>query len=99
MDRGPGEVIGSMRIEINTGYSCYLTAARRRRGRFFMDLGPGQWLADRDKHWVQLVFDNGSSSPGAVFFLVDLDPGAAVCCMRNADRNKHWVQLPKIQLG
>ena len=32
-----------MGIEINTGYSCYLSAARRRRGRFFLllDLGPG----------------------------------------------------------
>ena len=32
-----------MGIEINTGYSCYLSAACRRRGRFFLllDLGPG----------------------------------------------------------
>ena len=32
-----------MGIEINTGYSCYLSAARRRRGQFFLllDLGPG----------------------------------------------------------
>ena len=36
----------------------------------------------RDKHWVQLPFDSGSSSLGAVFFLVDLGPGAAVGGMR-----------------
>ena len=32
-----------MRLEINTGYSCYLTAACRCRGRFFppLDLVPG----------------------------------------------------------
>ena len=32
-----------MGIEIKTGYSCYLSAARRRRGRFFLllDLGLG----------------------------------------------------------
>ena len=31
------------RLEINTGYSCYLTAACRRRGVFFLlvNLGPG----------------------------------------------------------
>ena len=33
-------------IEINTGYSCDLAAAGRRRGQFFLllDLGPGQRL-------------------------------------------------------
>ena len=32
-----------MGIEINTGYTCDLAAARRRRGHFFLllDLGPG----------------------------------------------------------
>ena len=40
---GPGAAACGMEIEINTGYSCYLSAARRRRGRFFLllDLGPG----------------------------------------------------------
>ena len=43
MDLGPGAAVGGMRLEINTGYSCYLTAARRRLGCFFslVDLGPG----------------------------------------------------------
>ena len=35
VDLGPGAAVGGMWIEINTGYSCYLTAARRRRGHFF----------------------------------------------------------------
>ena len=37
---------------------------------------------DRDKHWVQLLFDSGSSSPGGICFLVDLGPGTAVSGMR-----------------
>ena len=43
LDLGPGAAAFGMRIEINTGCSCYLSAARRRRGRFFLllDLGPG----------------------------------------------------------
>ena len=42
LDLGPGAAACGMGIEINTGYSCYLSAARRRRGRFFLllDLGP-----------------------------------------------------------
>ena len=28
VDLGPGAAVGGMRIEINTGYSCYLTADR-----------------------------------------------------------------------
>ena len=32
---------------------------------------------DRDKHWAQLLFISGSSSPGAVFLQLDLGPGAA----------------------
>ena len=48
----------SQKIEINTGNSCYLSAARRRRGRFFSPIGSGPggsglWNGDRDKHWVQ----------------------------------------------
>ena len=35
VDLGPGAAVGAMRLEINTGYSCYLTAARHRRWRFF----------------------------------------------------------------
>ena len=55
------------RIEINTGYSCNSTAARRRRGHFFSPIGSGPrgsglWNGDRDKHWVQLLFISGSSS-------------------------------------
>ena len=30
---GPGAAVGGVRLEINTRYSCYLTAARRRRER------------------------------------------------------------------
>ena len=43
VDPCPGAAVGGMRIEINTGYSCYLTAARRPWGRFFIlvNLGPG----------------------------------------------------------
>ena len=57
----------SQKIEINTGNSCYLSAARRRRGRFFSPIGSGPggsglWNGDRDKHWVQLLFINSSSS-------------------------------------
>ena len=69
----------------NSGY--YLSAARRRRGRFFFPIGSGPrgsglWNGDRDKHWVQLQFNSGSSSPGVVFFLLlDLGPGAAACGM------------------
>ena len=52
--------------------SCYLTAARRPRGRFFSSgsgpRGSGWWNGDRDKHWVQLLFISGSSSLGALFF-------------------------------
>ena len=50
--------------------SCYLTAARRRRGRYFFFLwiwARGQPHAARDKHWVQLLFDSSSSSPWAFF--------------------------------
>ena len=55
------------------GNSCYLSAARRRRGRFFSPIGSGPrgsglWNGDRNKHWKQLLFISGSSSPGAVFF-------------------------------
>ena len=55
------------------GNSCYLSAARRRRGRFFSPIGSGPrgsglWNGDRDKHWEQLLFISGPSSPGAVFF-------------------------------
>ena len=51
----------SQKIEINTGNSCYLSAARRRRGRFFSPIGSGPggsglWNGDRDKHWVQFEF-------------------------------------------
>ena len=35
VDLGPGAAVSGMRIEINTAYSCYLTAARRRQGQFF----------------------------------------------------------------
>ena len=43
MDLGLGAAVGDMWIEINTRYSCYLTAARRRRGGFLFlaDLGLG----------------------------------------------------------
>ena len=43
MDLGQGAAVGGMRLEINTGYSCYLTVARRPWGRFFslVNLGPG----------------------------------------------------------
>ena len=55
LDLGPGAAAGGMGIEINTGYSCYLSAARRRRGRFFSPVGSGPggsgwWNGDRDKH-------------------------------------------------
>ena len=73
LDLGPGAAACGMGIEINTGNSCYLSAARRRRGRFFSPIGSGPrgsgwWNGDRDKHWEQLLFISGSSSPGAVFF-------------------------------
>ena len=50
-----------MGIEINTGYSCYLSAARRRQGQFFSPIGSGPrgsglWNGDRAKHWVHLPF-------------------------------------------
>ena len=44
------------------------------------------------KHWVQLLFDSGSSSPGAVFvFSSGSGPGGSG--KWHADRDKHWVQL------
>ena len=43
------------------------------------------------KHWVQLLFDSGSSSPGADFFLSGSGPRGSG--WRNADRDKHWLQL------
>ena len=59
-DLGPGAAAGGMGIEINTGYTCYLSVARRRRGRFFSPIGSGPggsgwWNGIRDKHWVQLL--------------------------------------------
>ena len=45
LDLGPGAAACGMGIEINTGYSCYLSAARRRRGRFFSLIGSGPWAA------------------------------------------------------
>ena len=45
-------------------------------------LGSGWGHAERDKHWVQLPFDSGSSSPWAFFFLVDPGLGAPVGGMR-----------------
>ena len=73
LDLGLGAAACEMGIEINTGYSCNLTAARRRRGRFFSPIGSGPrgsglWNGDRDKHWEQLLFISGPSSPGAFFF-------------------------------
>jgi len=61
LDLGQGAAACGMGIEINTGNSCYLSAARRRRGRFFSPIGSGPrgsglWNGDRDKHWVQLLF-------------------------------------------
>ena len=43
VDLGPGAVVSGIRIEINTGYSCFFTAACHRRRSFFslVDLGPG----------------------------------------------------------
>ena len=41
LDLGPGAAACGMGIEINTGYSCYLSAARRRQGRFFSPIGSG----------------------------------------------------------
>ena len=41
LDLGPRAAAVGMGIEINTGYSCYLSAARRRRGRFFSLIGSG----------------------------------------------------------
>ena len=69
---GPGAAACGMEIEINTGYSCYLSVVRRSRGRFFSPIGSGPggsslWNGDRDKHRVQLQFNSGSSSPGAFF--------------------------------
>ena len=31
VDLGPGAAVGGMQLEVNIGYSCYLTAAHRRR--------------------------------------------------------------------
>ena len=61
LDLGPGAAACGMGIEINTGYRCYLSAACRRRGRFFSPIGSGPggsglWNGYRDKHWVQLLF-------------------------------------------
>ena len=39
---------GGMGIEINTGYSCYLSAARRRRGGFF-----SYWIWARGQRLVE----------------------------------------------
>ena len=60
------ETVGAMKklldlTVVPTGYSCYLSAARRRRVRFFSPIesgpgGSGSWNGDRDKHWVQLLF-------------------------------------------
>ena len=52
---GPGAAACGMEIEINTGYSCYLSAARRSRGQFFSPIGSGPggsglWNGDGDKH-------------------------------------------------
>ena len=40
LDPSPGAAVDGMRIEINTGFSCYLIVARRRRGRFFSLVDP-----------------------------------------------------------
>ena len=50
----------SQKIEINTGNSCYLSAARRRRGRFFSPIGSGPrgsgwWNGDHGKYHKTLV--------------------------------------------
>ena len=53
LDLGPGAAACGMGIEINTGNSCYLSAARRRRGRFFspIESGPrGSSLWNVDRH-------------------------------------------------
>ena len=71
MGLGPGAAVGGMLPETNTGHSCYLTAARRRWFFSLVNLGPrgsGLQHTDRDKYWVQLLFDSGSTSPGAVSF-------------------------------
>ena len=85
-----------MGIEINTGYSCYLSAARRRRGQFFSPIGSGPggsslWNGDREKHWVQLLFDSGSSSPGAFFFPSGSGPLGSD--WQHVATGKPWVQL------
>ena len=46
---------------------------------------------NRDKHWEQLLFISGSSSPGAVFFSYWIWARGQRLVER--DRDKHWVQL------
>merc|ERR1712163_105051 len=60
LDLGPGAAACGMGIEINTGNSCYLSAARRRRGRFFSPIGSGPrgsgwWNGDHGKYHKTLV--------------------------------------------
>ena len=68
----------SQKIEINTGNSCYLSAARRRRGRFFSPIGSGPrgsgwWNGDRDKHWVESCYLSAARRHrGRFFLLLDL---------------------------
>merc|ERR1712218_230043 len=45
-----------------------------------------------DKHWEQLLFISGPSSPGGVFFS-PIGSGPRGSGLWNGDRDKHWEQL------
>merc|ERR1719394_1477075 len=101
-DLGPGAAAGGMGIEINTGNSCYLSAARRRRGRFFSPIGSGPrgsgwWNGDRDKHWEQLLFISGPSSPGRFFSPIGSGPRGSGWW--NGDHGKYHKTLVEADVG
>merc|ERR1711978_800436 len=82
LDLGPGATACGMGIELNTGYTCYLSAAHRRRGRFFLllDLGPGAaagGMGIEINTGYSCYLSAARRRRGRFFLLLDLGPGAA----------------------
>ena len=68
------------------GYSCYLSAARCRRGRFFSPIesgpgGSGLWKGIEINTGYSCYLSAARRRGGRFFLLLDLGPGAAACGM------------------
>ena len=77
------------------GNSCYLSAALRRRGRFFspIESGPrGSSLWNVDRHTGNSCYLSAARRRRGRFFS-PIESGPRGSGLWNGDRDKHWVQL------